>query len=128
MSGKSEISKSEFWIVAIGSAGSLLSALTTSHPGIGKWVSFAAMAATAAVYAIVRTPLASQHPGWKTKTFWTSLVVIIASVAAAVAETPIAGISANVTKSAALVVSTLAALGYAAVRVKGKKTQPSTGA
>jgi FtsH-binding integral membrane protein len=123
---KAEAAKSESWIVIITAMGALLSALTASHADAGKWISFGVTLATVLVYAVMRTPLASEKPGWKTKSFWASIAVVLASVATAVTEAEIPGLPPGVTKIASVIVAMLAALGYTAIRVSAKKGSSET--
>lgn len=91
-----------------------------------KWVAVVAafsVAAIGAVYAYFRTDLPTTKPGWKTKAFWASIVVIIGSAALNLSQASIPGLSAEVTKYATMIASVVAAAGYTLIRVESKKTE-----
>jgi uncharacterized membrane protein YhhN len=91
-----------------------------------KWTAvFAAfcVAVVGGVYAYFRTDLPSSKPGWKTKLFWTSIIVIVGSAALNLGQATIPGLSGTVTKYASMVAAVIAAAGYTLLRVEIKKTE-----
>jgi hypothetical protein len=118
-----ELSKtSEMWISILTVVSNLVLALAAQN----KWVAVAAafcIALVGGAYAYFRTDLPSTKPGWKTKIFWTSIVVIIGSAALNLAETTIPGLSPNVSKYASMIAAAIVAMGYTLIRVGTKKTE-----
>ena len=114
MSEKKSIArKSEAWLSAIAVIGALLATHTSRIEGAATWVALGLCAVLTAVFAYFKTPLAAKNkPGVKTKTFWTAVVVVLGSVATAIAETDIAGVPARVTQIAGLISAGTVALGY----------------
>lgn len=123
MPTKKDLQKSEAWLSAITVIGAFLSTTLAHDKGNAKSVAlFVVCLALAGVYAFFRTPLASSKvPGIKTKAFWSSLVVVVASMAAAIAETKIGVVPAGVTQTAGMVVAVVTALGYNVWRYKEKQ-------
>ena len=118
---KSVISKTEAWMSSIASLGALLTAYVSHIEGAATWVALGLCVLLTGVFAYFRTPLAAKDkPGVKTKTFWTAIVVIVASVATAVSEADIAGIPAQVTQIAGMVSAAVMALGYNIWRYRKK--------
>jgi uncharacterized membrane protein YfcA len=118
---KSLVKKSEAWLSAIAAIGAVLTAYLSHIPGAATWVALGVCLALTAVFAFFKTPLASaKKPGIKTKTFWTSVIVVVGSIAAAVSEIDIAGVPAKVTQVAGMISAATMALGYNVWRVKDK--------
>ncbi len=121
---KPDLERSEAWISALSGIGALLTAYLAHIEGAQTWVALFLCAALAGAYAFFRTPLAAKGaPGIKTKTFWTSTVVILASVTTAVSEAVIVGIPAEVTQIAGMVSAVAVALGYNVWRYRRKAKQ-----
>lgn len=118
---KSVTAKSEALLSAVAGAGAVLTAYTSHIECAATWVALGTCLALTAIYAFFRTPLAAKDkPGVKTKPFWASIVVVVASIAAAVAETDIAGVSPKVTQIAGMISAAAVALGYNVWRYKRK--------
>ena len=118
---KSVISKTEAWMSSIASLGVLLTAYVSHIEGAPTWVALGVCVLLTGIFAFFKTPLAAKDkPGVKTKTFWTAIVVIVASIATAVSEIDIAGIPAKVTQVAGMIASAAMALGYNIWRYKRK--------
>ena len=76
---------------------------------------------TSFVYALFRTPLVSEHPGWRTKAFWGSIISIGGSMALALSEAEIPGLPPGVTRVASLAASSVVAAGYTVSRFTAKQ-------
>jgi len=118
---KPEVTRSELWITVIGALGSALSAMVARSGSASIWVSFGTMVGTVAVYAIMRTPIATTRPGWKTPAFWASLATVLVSVTLAISEANIPGLPIGLTKIASIITAALTAAGYTAIRYSAKK-------
>lgn len=119
---KSNLQRSETWLSAIAAIGAVLT--VNAHKDLSVFVAVGVTVALAAAFAIFRTPLVNKkRPGVKTKAFWTALVVVLGSVAAAVAEADIPGVPAKVVQVAGAIAAGVTALGYNIWRYKGKVAQ-----
>ena len=118
---KPEIERSELWVTLIGAIGSALSAMVAKSGSASIWVSFATLVATAATYAIMRTPIAINPPGWKTPAFWGALATVAVSVTVAISEANIPGLPVGLTKIASIITAALTAAGYTAIRYSAKR-------
>lgn len=117
---KPALKQSEFWISLVGSILSLLVLVLNENEVALAIASTVAFLLSAAVYAYFRTPLPSEKPGWKTKTFWVSILTVLGSVAAAISGADLPGIPESVTKVAAMITAGLTAGGYTLYRYQGK--------
>ncbi len=118
---KSVISKTEAWMSSIVSLGVLLTAYLSHIEGAATWVALGVCVLLTGIFAYFRTPLASKDkPGVKTKTFWTAIVVIVASIATSISETVVVGVPAAVTQVAGMISAATMALGYNVWRYKRK--------
>ncbi len=118
---KSIVSQSEAWLSAITGAGALATAYLSHITGAATWVALGLCVLLTGVFAFFKTPLAAKDkPGVKTKTFWTAVIVILASIATAVSEADIGGIPARVTQIAGMASSAAMALGYNIWRYRKK--------
>ena len=116
---KSMIQQSEFWLSLIASLLAIVMIFFKDEQAMAI-ASGIALTISAAVYAAFRTPLPSEKPGWKTKTFWVSILTVFGSVAAAIDEVEMPGLPKGVTRIAAMVTAGLTAGGYTIYRYKGK--------
>lgn len=118
---KSIVQKSEAWLSAIAAGGALMTAYLSHIEGAATWIAVGVCLLLAGTYAFFRTPLAAPGaPGIKTRTFWTSIMVVVTSIAGALAEVNIAGVPAKVTQAAGVVSAALVAFGYTLWRYKKK--------
>lgn len=117
---KSDVAKSEATLSTVAAVGALLTMYFDKSPGVMKWLSPAITVMMAMVYALFRTPLVANHSGWRTKTFWVSVVTVVGSGAAAINESDIAGIPAGVVKVCGVIVAACTAMGYTLWRYKKK--------
>lgn len=111
---KKEAQKTEFWNSLLSAAGSIVVML--SGKGHSVLWSVVGIAAVAGVYAYFRTDLHAGKPGIKTKAFWVGIATIVGSVALAVSEAKIPGLSPAVSTIAATVATSLVAAGYTLYR------------
>lgn len=120
---KKDLQKSEAWLSAITVFGAFLSTTLAHDKGNAKSIAlFVVCLALSGVYAFFRTPLAaSKTPGIKTKAFWSSLFVVVASMAASISETAIGVMSPRVVHSAGMIVAVATALGYNVWRYSEKQ-------
>ena len=106
---------------SIASLGALLTAYVSHIEGAATWVALGICLLLTGTYAFFRTPLSGTGaPGIKTRAFWTSALVIVGSVTAALAETNIADIPPKIVQTASLISAALAAFGYNIWRYKAK--------
>jgi hypothetical protein len=121
---KSVSRRSETWLSALTSVGAALSAYGPLAGGTNRqievWASMGALVLTVATQTLTRTALVADHPGWKTKAFWGSVAMVVASVALAISEANIPGLPPGITKSAAVGVAALTAAGYSGWRYRAK--------
>jgi hypothetical protein len=120
---KSEINRSESWVTTLSVVGSILTAITATSPAGSHTMTILSVISalfTVVVYSMMRTPLATDHPGWKTKAFWGSILTVMASVALAITDIDIPGLPPGATKVASIISSVLTALGYTAIRYQAK--------
>jgi hypothetical protein len=118
---KSNLVKSEATLNTLAALGAVLATYFAKNPGVLRWLAPAMAVTMAVVYALFHTPLVGDHkPGWKTKTCWVSMATVVASGAAAISESDIAGIPAKVVQIAGLLAAGLTAMGYTIWRY-GKK-------
>lgn len=112
---------SETQLTLVTSFGAVLTAYLSHIDGAATWIALGVCVFLTAAHAFRSTALAAPGgPGIKTKAFWSAVVVVVASVATAIAETDIAGIPAKVTQAAGLVAAAATAFGYRIWRY-GKK-------
>lgn len=118
---KPDLERSEAWLSTLSGLGALVAAYTAHIEGSATWVAVGVCTVLAAVYAFFRTPLAAKdRPGVKTKAFWTSIIVVLASVATAISEADIAGVPAKVTQLAGMIGAAAVAMGYNVWRYRTK--------
>jgi len=118
---KPDLERSEAWLSALSGVGALVAAYTARIEGAATWVALGVCVVLTAVYAFFRTPLAAEdRPGVRTKAFWTSIIVVLASVATAISEAAIAGIPPKVTQAAGMIAAAAVAMGYNVWRYKAK--------
>lgn len=113
-----EVAKSELWVNLLAGLGAALPAMFGNNTP--PWVTLGLLVLMTVVYTASRTPLVADKPGWKTKEFWISIAVIVATVAVAVAEAKIPGLPEGISKGASIIVAVCTAMGYTAVRLKIK--------
>lgn len=123
---KKNTQKSEAWLSVITALGAAVTAYTSNIEGAAKWIALGVCLLLAGTFAFFKTPLSSSDgvPGVKTRTFWTSIIVIAGSVAAALAEADVPGLSPKVTQGAAMAVAAITAMGYNIWRYR-RKTRKS---
>lgn len=118
---KSAAARTESWLSLITALGAVLTAHFSHIEGAASKIAAGVCVLLAAVYAIAHTPLTSSNrPGIKTKAFWGSIVVVLGSMAAALSEVSIEGLSPKITQAAALVVACVTAAGYNVWRYTAK--------
>lgn len=118
---KNTAQKSEVWLSVITAIAAVFNVYLAHIEGIGVWIALGSCIALAAVYTFFKTSLASQsRPGWKTKPFWVAIGTVVASVAAAIAETPIPGLPPKIAQIAGVVTTVAMALGYNIWRYREK--------
>ena len=117
---KLETQKSEFWTAILTVVGTLVATLTGSKTVLGSTastvVAIIGLIVITGVYAYFKTDLPTDKPGWKTREFWAAVIAIVGSVATALSEASIAGMSPTVTKIAALVGAAVVTSGYTIYR------------
>lgn len=118
---KADTQKSEFWISVISTVGSLLSASLAKTPGAATWINFGALVVTIVAYVLMRTPIvAPSGPGWKSKSFWLAVPVLLLSIAVGISEANIPGLPPGVTQVASAFAIALTGAGYTAIRYRAK--------
>lgn len=120
---KSVVQRSEMWLSLIAVIGAIASAMVKANPLGITIVTVAVIVLTVGVFALFKTDLPSAKPGVKTKAFWVGVATIVGSIALALSETPIPGLSESVSKYAGLIATLIAAAGYNVVRYKAKTAQ-----
>jgi len=122
---KNAVQKSEAWLSAIVVIGALLTTYLQGFAGSEKWVAAGVAITLAAVYSVFKTGLASaDRPGVQTKAFWVALAGVGASIAAALSDLQLPGVSSKVTQVASMVATAAVALGYNVWRFKSKMALP----
>lgn len=121
---KGDAKRSELWLSLISMFGALVVSHLSPDGTAASWVGIGVAVLLGGVYAFFRTPLAAQTSGVKTKAFWGSLITIVGSMAAVLADPTTGGVPEPVARVAGVVLAAVVATGYTVHRfrtkVKGK--------
>lgn len=117
---KTEKTRSELWISLITSIGTLVTVYFAPAESTARTLGMVSAVLIAGVYAFFRTPLAARTSGVKTKMFWGSLLTVLGSMAAVLADQGTKGVPQPVAHVAAIVVTAVVASGYTVHRFRTK--------
>lgn len=107
------------WVSLLTLVSVIASGLSLPGPA-DKIVTLASVIITGAVYAYFRTPLPSEHPGWKSSAFMSAALTIVGSIALTVSQADLPFLSKGVTADASLLAAAISAAGYSVYRYRAK--------